>query len=372
MRKISSRPARANPKMGAKNEETNVRMLFRFLVSWLAAAALSSGLALAQGAAKPDDLLNYQGADREKRLVEKAKQESALTIYTSLAPSEAEPIVRAFEKKYSIKVELWRALSERVVQRAVSEARAGRYTADVIETNSPELEMLVREKVLAPFHTPHAADLPAASIPKHRLWYPDRFTIFVVGYNTNLVKREELPKSLAGFADPKWKGRIGIEAGDAEWMATIVKKWGEAQGMAFFRKLAELRPDVRKGHVLLAQLVAAGEIPVGLTIYSSNAETLKRKGAPIDWAPIDPAVSRPQGVAIARNAPHPAAAVLFADFILSAADGQKMYEDMGRPPVNTRIKSNLSNFPYVVLDPVTVLDESEKWSKLWEELFLKR
>src|SRR6185503_19778498 len=131
MRKIPKRPARANPKTGAKFEETNVRMFFRILVSWLAAAALCSGLALAQGAAKPDDLLNYQGADREKRLAEKAKQEGALTIYTSLAPSEAEPMMRAFEKKYGIKVELWRALSERVLQRAVSEARAGRFTADV-------------------------------------------------------------------------------------------------------------------------------------------------------------------------------------------------------------------------------------------------
>jgi iron(III) transport system substrate-binding protein len=200
---------------------------------------------------------------------------------------------------------------------------------------------------------------------------PDRLQIFVVGYNTNLVKREELPKSLTGFTDPKWKGKLGIEAGDFEWMATLVKKWGEAQGMAFFRKLAELRPEVRKGHVLLAQLVAAGEIPVGLTTYSGNAETLKRKGAPIDWAPID-AVARPQGIGIARNAPHPASALLYADFVLSAEDGQKMYEAMGRPPVNTKVKSSLTNFSMTFLDPVAVIDEADKWDKLWEELFLKR
>jgi iron(III) transport system substrate-binding protein len=334
-------------------------------------AALLPPAAMAQGAAKADDILNYQGADREKRLIEKAKQEGGVTVYTSLAPTEAQPLAQAFEKKYGIKVELWRALSERVVQRAVSEAKAGRVTADVIATNSPELEMMVREKVLTQFYSPHAADLPPASIPKHRLWLPDRLTIFVVGYNTNLVKKEELPKSLQGFTDPKWKGRIGIEAGDAEWLATIVKHWGEKAGMAYFRKLSEMRPDVRKGHVLLAQLVAAGEIPVGLTIYSSNAETLKRKGAPIDWAPIEPAVARPQGIAVARNAPHPAAAALFANFVISE-EGQRMYEAMGRPPVNTKIKSNLSNFPYLVLDPITILDESDKWNKIWDELFLKR
>jgi len=335
------------------------------------AAALMPPAVLAQGPAKPGELLNYQGPDREMRLIERAKQEGALTIYTSLAPTESQPLAQAFEKKYGIKVELWRAISERVVQRAISEARAGKITADVIATNGPEMENMARENILTPYFTPHAADLPPASIPKHRLWMPDRLQIFVVGFNTNLVKREELPKSLMGFTDPKWKGRIGIEAGDFEWMATLVKKWGEAQGMAFFRKLAELRPEVRKGHVLLAQLIAAGEIPVGLTTYSGNAETLKRKGAPIDWVAID-AVARPQGIGISRNAPHPAAALLYADFVLSAEDGQRMYEAMGRPPVNTKVKSSLTNFSMTYLDPVAVIDEAEKWQKLWEELFLKR
>jgi iron(III) transport system substrate-binding protein len=332
---------------------------------------LPLGGADAQTPVKADDIFNYQGPDREKRLIEKAKLEGALTIYTSLAPTEARPMVEAFEKKYGIKVELWRAISERVIQRTVSEAKAGRHTVDVVATNGPEMELLSREKILTPYFTPHAADLPPAGIPKHRLWLPDRLQFFVVGFNTNLVKREELPKTLAGFTDPKWKGKLGIEAGDAEWMATLFTKWGEKEAMAFFRKLSEMRPEVRKGHVLLAQLVAAGEIPVGLTIYSANAETLKRKGAPIDWAPIE-AVARPQGLGISRNAPHPAAALLYADFVLSAEEGQKLYESMGRPPVNLKVKSQLTNFSHVFLDPVAVLDESEKWHKLWEELFLKR
>lgn len=335
------------------------------------AAALMPPAVMAQGPAKPGDILNYQGQDREKRLLEKAKQEGALTIYTSLAPTESQPLAQAFEQKYGIKVELWRAISERVIQRALSEARAGRHSVDVIATNGPEMESLSRENILTQYFTPHAADLPAGSIPKHRLWMPDRLQIFVVGFNTNLVKREELPKSLMGFADPKWKGKIGIEAGDFEWMATLVKKWGEAPGMVFFRKLAELKPEVRKGHVLLAQLIAAGEIPVGLTTYSGNAETLKRKGAPIDWVALD-AVARPQGLGIAKHAPHPAAALLYADFVLSAEDGQRLYEAMGRPPVNTKVKSSLTNFSMTYLDPVAVVDESEKWQKIWEELFLKR
>jgi len=330
-------------------------------------ATLAAPLAAAQGT----DILSYQGPDREKRLIEQAKKEGTVSLYTSLAPTESQPMAEAFEKKYGIKVELWRSQSERVVQRVVSEAKAGRNTVDVIATNGPEMESLAREKVLTTYFTPHAVDLPPASIPRHRLWMPDRLQFFVVGYNTNLVKREDLPKSLKGFIDPKWKGKLAIEAGDAEWMATLVKKWGEPEGMAFFRKLSEMRPDVRKGHPLLAQLVSAGEIAVCLTSYSANVETLKRKGAPIDYAPID-AIARPQGLGIARNAPRKAAALLYADFVLSAEDGQRLYESMGRPPVNRKVKSKLTDFEHVYLDVVTVVDEAEKWDKLWADLFLKR
>ncbi|MGH8634875.1 MAG: ABC transporter substrate-binding protein, partial [Burkholderiales bacterium] len=343
-----------------------MRRVLALIVPVMLAAALLPAVAVAQAPApaRVADILNYQGPDRDKRLIEQANKEGVVTYYTSLAPTESQPLSEAFEKKYGIKVELWRSQSERIVQKAVSEAKAGRHAVDVIATNGPEMEALAREQVLTTYFTPHAADLPPASIPRHRLWMPDRLQFFVVGYNTNLVKREDLPKSIRGFADPKWKGKLAIEAGDAEWMATLVKKWGEAEGMAFFRKLSEMRPEVRKGHPLLAQLIAAGEIPVCLTAYSANVETLKRKGAPIDYAPID-AVARAQGIGISKNAPHPAAALLFADFVLSAEDGQRLYESMGRPPVNRKVKSSLTNFDHVYLDVVTVVDEAAKWDKLW-------
>ena len=120
--------------------------------------------------------------------------------------------------------------------------------------------------------------------------------------------------------------------------------------MAYFRSLAEMKPDVRKGHVLLAELIAAGEIPVGLTVYNSNAESLKRRGAPIDWLPVEPVVGRPQGIAVARNAPHPHAALLFVDFVLSP-EGQELLNSMGRVPVSTKVKTDLNRFPYTMVDP---------------------
>jgi iron(III) transport system substrate-binding protein len=339
---------------------------------WLALLfSLSTGLAAAQSPAKNDEVFRYRGADRDARLVERAKQEGTVVLYTSLAPTESKPLAEAFEKKYGIKVELWRALSDKVVQRVVTEGQARRHVVDVIETNGPEMEMLAREKLLAEFHSPHHADLPAEAIPAHRTWFPDRMNFFVVGYNTAKVQRSEIPATYEGFLDPKWRGRLGVEATDVEWMATLIKVWGEDKGMDYFRKLSAMRPDVRKGHVLLAELVAAGEVPVGLTMYNSNIVSLKRKGAPIDFVPVQPVAARPQGIGVARNAPHPHAAVLFADFVLSP-EGQKLFESMGRVPASTRVKSELNNFPFRMIEPATVLDEAAKWEKIWNDFFLRK
>jgi iron(III) transport system substrate-binding protein len=233
------------------------------------------------------------------------------------------------------------------------------------------MEMLAREQLFREIKSPHLADIPPAAIPKHRLWIPDRVNFFVVAYNTNQVQRDDLPPSYQGFLDPRWKGRLGIEATDVEWMATLVKKWGDKAGMAYFRRLADMKPDMRKGHVLLAELIAAGEIPVGLTVYNANAESLKRRGAPIDWVPVQPVVARAQGIGIARNAPHPQAAAAFVDFVLSP-EGQELLNSMGRVPVSTRVRTHMNQFEYTLVDSATVLDEQDKWLKEWERLFVQK
>jgi iron(III) transport system substrate-binding protein len=336
---------------------------------------LAAGLVLSVPAAqaqtsKNDAIYMYRGLDRDQRLLEKARQEGTVSVYTSLATKESTPLAKAFEKKYGIKVELWRATSDKVLQRAITEGQAKRTIADVVETNGPEVEMMAREKLLSEFYSPHLADLPLSAIGPNRLWVSDRLNFFVVAFNTNKVRREDLPKHYEGFLDPKWKGQIGIEATDAEWMATIIKSLGNERGMKLFERLSDMRPDVRKSHILLAEMVGAGEVPVALTVYNSEAESLKRRGGPIDWAPVEPVVGRPQGLAVMKNAPHPHAALLFADYILSP-EGQELYRSMGRIPTSTKVKNELSNFPFVMIDSATAIDESEKWEALWNKLFLR-
>jgi iron(III) transport system substrate-binding protein len=347
------------------------RPSLRFLACLALAAVLGAG-APAQGApANNDAVYGYRGADRATRLVEKARQEGSVSIYTSLATKESTPLAEAFEKKYGIKVELWRATSDKVVQRAVTEGQARRHAVDVVETNGPEMEMMAREKLLSEFYSPYLADLPPNAVAPSRLWVTDRLNFFVVAYNTNKYKRADLPAHYEGFLDPKWKGQIGIEATDVEWMATIIHKLGNERGMKLFERLSAMRPDVRKSHVLLAEMVGANEVPVALTVYNAEVESLKRRGAPVDWVPVEPVVGRPQGIGVMKKAPHPHAALLFADFVLSP-EGQALFSAMGRVPVSLKVDNKLSSFPYSMVDPATVLDEGPKWEALWNKLFLQK
>jgi iron(III) transport system substrate-binding protein len=342
--------------------------MFRFIIPIVLAA--SAPAAWGQSPERNSAVYGYQGADRAERLAAGARKEGVLVLYTSLATSESVPLTQAFEKKYGVKVELWRSLSDQVLRRALSEARARRHTVDVIETNAPEVEALARERVLARFESPFIADIPAWGVPAHRMWVADRFDFFVVAFNTGKVKREELPATYEGFLDPKWKGRIGLEATDQEWLAGLAKHWGEKRALDFFRRLAAMRPDVRRGHVLLSEMVSAGEVPVSLTNYASNADSMKRRDKPIDWKPVEPVIGRPQALGLAASAPHPNAALLFADFVLSP-EGQQLFNSMGRFPASVKVRSKLVTFPYLMLDPVELIDEDEKWLKYWNELVAK-
>lgn len=318
-----------------------------------------------------EPLFLYKGADRQQKLVAEARREGKLVWYTSLAPTESTPLAQAFEKKHGVKVEVWRAPSAKVLQRVMTEGQARHHAFDVVETNSPEVEMIAREKLLAPFFSPHLADLPAFAIPAHGMWAADRMAVYGIAYNTNLVRREDLPKTYAGFLDPKWKGRIGVESTDGEWMGAMLKAMGEERGMDFMRRLAEMRPDVRTGHILLAELVSAGEVPVALTAYKSNAQAIRKRGGPIDWIALDPIVVRPEALGIAAKAPHPASALLFADFILSP-DGQSLLESVGRSPVSSKVNSDYKTSRYFMIDPAALGAESEKYEKAWESMFVKK
>ena len=328
----------------------------------LAVLVTAPALALAQ--------IQYEGPDREKMLAEGAKKEGEVMLYTSLVPEDLTALGAAFEKKYGVKLKTWRANSEKVLQRAVTEARAGRNDADLVETNGPQLESLYREKGLQPLRSPHLKDLMPQAMQAHGHWVGTRINMFVHSYNTTLVKKEELPKTYQDLAHPRWKGRLGIEAEDEDWFAMVIKALGEEQGLRVFRDIVKVNGlSVRKGHTLLAGLVASGEITLALTTYSHGAEKMKQKGAPVEWFAIAPAIGRANGIGVVTKPPHPHAAALFVDFLLSP-EGQQILQKGGYVPANLRVADRAQKLELKFVDPAVILDEHDKWKKLWQEIVL--
>lgn len=346
----------------------------RHFTQWLAGAAAAAGapnLARAQTPAKGSapELAGYSGADRQQRLVDGAKKEGPMAIYTSAQSDDMGALVAGFEKKYGLKTTTWRAGSEKVLQRAVTEARGNRHTVDIIETNGPEMESMSREKILVAVKSPNLAQIIPQALRPQGEWVGTRLNVFVQAYNTNLVKKEEVPKSWEDLLHPRWKGRLGIEAEDQDWLSGVVAELGEAKGVKLFKDIVTANGmSVRKGHTLLTQLVVSGEIPFALTVYSYKAEQLKDKGAPIQWLSIGTPIARVNGVGMARAAPNPHSAVLFYDYEISE-EGQKILAGRDFVPTSSKVESPLGNTPLRFVDSRLMLDEYEKWTKLYEEIF---
>jgi iron(III) transport system substrate-binding protein len=316
------------------------------------------------------DLAPYTGADRTQKLVEGAKKEGSVMVYSSMTVEDMAPIQAAFEKKYGVKVNFWRSSSENVVRRAVTEMRAGRFDADIFETNAVEMEALYREKVLHEVKSPVLQELIPQAMTPHREWVGTRLNVFVLAYNTKLVKKEELPKNYEDLLNPRWKGRLGIEAADVDWFAGVVNDMGEAKGLKLFRDLVSTNGmSVRKGHTLLTNLVVSGEVPLALTVYQYKAEQLKNAGAPIDWLALPPIIARFQGIGLARSSPRPHAALLFFDFWLTEA--QELLAKRDFTPANRKNSTPVHKMPLKIVDPKILLDDGEKWNKLYSEIITK-
>src|SRR5215510_15972397 len=175
----------------------------------LALAAAHPAIAQIKPNATAADVALYSGPDRLQKLIEGAKKEGELNLYTSAQADDIGAVAAAYEKKYGIRVSMWRSSSEKVLQRAIAEARANRRSLDVAETNGPEMESMHREKILQRVSSPHLADLIAQAKFPHGEWVSTRMNVFVQAYNTKAVRKQDLPKSWEDLLDAKWKGQLG-------------------------------------------------------------------------------------------------------------------------------------------------------------------
>jgi iron(III) transport system substrate-binding protein len=325
----------------------------------------------AQGAAAQATLFDYGGPDRMQRIAAAARKEGTLTIYTTFAEKDQPALFKPFEAKYGVEIVVWRAGTDKVLQRTIQEAAARKYSVDAIHFGAPEMEALSREKILQAVNSPVHKDLQPGSVPPHREWAATLLSVWVQVYNTNLIKKQDLPKRYADLLDPRWKGKLGIEAKNEDWFASVVDVMGGGEkGLQFFRDLvARNGLSPRTGHTLLNNMVIAGEVALALDIYNYMPEQAKQKGAPVDWFALEPAVARSNAIGIARRAPHPNAALLFYEYMLGV-EGQRVLVKMDYVPANTKVASPLKGVKILQTDPIRTLDESDKWKDLFEKIVL--
>jgi len=317
------------------------------------------------------NLMQYEKPDRAEKILEAATKEGTLTLYTAFRPQDLPLIIAPFEAKYGIKVKAWRSGSNNVTQRVVREAAGKRPEVDVIMMPASEMEAVYREKLLQPITSPLTKDLIPIAVPFHKNWATVFMNVTVHSYNTQLIKKEELPKSFNDLLDPKWKGKLGIESKAEEWYSKVISVMGEEKGLKYFRELvAKNGMSARLGASLLHNLVIAGEVPMALTVYIDLPEKDKRAGKPVDWFALDPVVAQGFNVSIAQKAQHPHAALLFYDYMLSP-ETQKLLASLHYYPANTKVTNPYPNMKIEVIDPVITIDTFGKWTKSFDDVIIK-
>jgi iron(III) transport system substrate-binding protein len=323
----------------------------------LALLLIAAPAARAQNA-RVAEIASYQGADRAQRILEGAKREGALSLYSNAPTEDNSALAGAFDKKYGIRINLYRASSEDIRQRVLNEYRAKRYDVDLILNNSPAMEALTQEKALQPVKSPYLDDLIPSAGPASRAWVGFCLNVLVQAYNTRLVNKADLPKSYQ-------------ELLDSDWFAALASVLGEEKAVKLFRDIAAGNGfSVRKGHTLLTNLVSAGEVALALTVFNYTAEQFKKKGAPIDWFIIDPLIAMPNAIALAANAPHPYAAMLLYDFMLS--DAQPILVARDYVATSTKVPSPIDIRKLHMMDTAKVLADSDKWQKLYTQIINSR
>jgi iron(III) transport system substrate-binding protein len=262
-------------------------------------------------------------------LLEGARREGELVYYASMNVAEANAVIGAFEKRYPfIKVKLNRIGSEKLLTRVLTEARAKKIFADVIQTVEFSMHIFNRRGILGRY-MPQASSIYPNEFKEEGFWTTVYYNAYVTGYNTRLVTARALPKSYDDLLDPKWKGALMMEGTKADWFAGMLQIMGQERGQKYMRALARQQPSPREGHELLAQLIVAGEGLFDINIPAASVERMKERGAPIDWTALGEVPAIMVGIGLSAQAPHPNAAKVFLDFVLSR-EGQKLMQTPGR------------------------------------------
>jgi len=292
-------------------------------------------------------------------------------LYASMNIAEAKTTIDEFEKRYPfVKVKLNRSGSEKLLTRVLTEARARKTIADVIQTVEFSMHVFNRSGLLARY-IPPANSLYPKEFKEEGYWTTVYYNPYVIAYNTKTVAPAMVPKTYDDLLDPKWNGKLMMEGTKADWFAGMLQIMGQERGLKFMRDLARQKPMLREGHALLAQLVAAGEGAMDINIPASSVDRLKEVGAPIDWTALGVAPAIMVGIGLSTEAPHSNAAKLFINFMLSR-EAQKLMQGFGRLVARTDLAAEqpgaVKEVNFVPVNPA-LAEKMEEYAKQLRTIF---
>lgn len=350
------------------------------------AAALTMTLAHADAASAMtnDEIFTLSGRDRTQTLIDGARKEGHVVFYSSLiVDSPLRPLAEAFMKKYPfVEMTYWRGDTEAIVAKLIAEERAGRVVADALE-GAGIGEAAIGTGFVVPYRTPVMDSFPQAYRDPRGLWAPTRLSYFALGYNTRLVSAADVPKTYEELLDPRWKGKMAWRVGDSTgapmFITNLRLAWGEDKAAAYFKALAgQNLVDFGAGSArTLVDRVIAGEYPIALGIFAHHPLASKNKGAAVDSQLLPPVASTAGTLVVPQGAPHPYAAMLLVDFILSE-EGQSVLAQAGFFPANANVPPLPWLMPVVprnmhvpenFIRPEEARDYSESSQKIYDALF---
>jgi iron(III) transport system substrate-binding protein len=281
-----------------------------------------------------------------------AKKEGRVNLYTSWDLDRSGEMKRVFEKRYpGIQVNVYRATSGVISSKIALEAKAGRHEFDVATPGDLFWKGLYDQGLFGRYCSPERDAYPPDVKDEQCYWTMPHLNTHVIVFNSQLVGKNEIPRSNQDLLQPRWKDRLIMSSDDYRWFAYTMDKMGEANGVEFMKKLAAQRPQLRTGHTIQLQLLAAGEFPVNVMGYGFQAEQMRSKGAPLDWTADEPVTVTGAVISMSNKPPHPEAAELLVDFLLSQ-DAQKsmarLHSVPSRPdvlPDPPRLSKGLKLYP---------------------------
>lgn len=298
---------------------------------------------------------------------EAAKNERQVVWYTSLNLPEAEKVTAALAKKYpGIEVVINRQSANSVLQKVLTERRAGKDNADVVMIGAEYLDLLQGRGYFQKYSSPEWKSEPG------EFWTATYLSVHSIAYNKNLVAADTAPRRYGDLLQERWRGKLAINLGNPTWIYSMMDFFGAEKGMEFLKKVSALNPRAYRGTTQLMQNVVAGDAELGAALNHDGVMSFVNKGAPIEMARVqDPLYADVHGIGILTFAQHPNAGRLLVDFIVSK-EGQSILANLDKTPARSDVA------PKIQIDRKTLRmigpearAKVEEYDKLMIELFTK-